>query len=463
VEGKRICHIGLLNNERILKIDFGFVQRTRLSQDHQDEHDLDDDLDDEHDLADDLAGEHDLVGEHDLADEMEIATENQTKLLEDPSQEIQIVGSLLIELFGKASNLYAINADGAIQQWSHYYPSRGLKLGTPWLPPQSQASPQQADDLDLNALGVTDLYTLESYVSTSLQLLHQEREKQQGRQCFKKLKQKLEKRFEAILGDIEKAKEAQKNQEYGELLKGAIHQIKKGMHSIKVQNWYDPEMNEIEIPLQPMLDASQNVAKYFALYKKGMVGEGKAEDRLNEVDAQIERLNILAQKFEEGQLTDWEEVLIFEGFMPRPKSAKQKKAQARLPYWVFWSCQNEKIWVGKGGEDNHQTTFHFARGQDDWIHVRDGAGCHVIIPRQDRNQEPHIETLRDAAALAVHHSKFRGESHVPLYHTQRKHIRPIPNAPAGKVMVADSRTLTAQDVEERIKRLYEEAGRRGER
>ena len=138
----------------------------------------------------------------------------------------------------------------------------------------------------------------------------------------------------------------------------------------------------------------------------------------------------------------------------------KKTKNVRKPYRIFWSAHGELIWLGRGGVDNHQMTFQHARGQDHWIHTRDVPGSHVIVPLKNRQHTPHHETLLDAAALSVHHSRLRGEENVAVYHTQRKHIRPIPKGPPGKVMVSDSRTLVAHDVEERITRLYEEAKRR---
>ena len=131
-----------------------------------------------------------------------------------------------------------------------------------------------------------------------------------------------------------------------------------------------------------------------------------------------------------------------------------------MPYRVFWSIKGEVIWLGRGGVDNHTTTFQRARGQDHWVHTRDTPGAHVIIPLPRRGHEPHFETIQDAAALAVHHSRQRGEEGVALYYTERKHVRPVPNGPPGKVMVASSRPLTSHQTEERVKRLYDEAARR---
>ena len=114
------------------------------------------------------------------------------------------------------------------------------------------------------------------------------------------------------------------------------------------------------------------------------------------------------------------------------------------------------IWVGRGGQDNHQLSFQIAKGGDYWIHTRNVAGAHIIIPISQRDQEPHPETIQDAVALAVHYSPLRGEDGVEVYYTQRKFIRPIPKGPPGKVMVASSKTLRSTGMNDRINRLFQQ-------
>ena len=126
----------------------------------------------------------------------------------------------------------------------------------------------------------------------------------------------------------------------------------------------------------------------------------------------------------------------------------------RLPYRAFFGVKGERIFLGRGGADNHQTTFRVARGNDHWFHVRDAPGAHVVVPLPARGREPHPETLRDAAALAAHHSDLRGEAVVDVTHTRRKHVQPVKGGPAGRVRVANAKSMTVSDDPRRIERLY---------
>jgi predicted ribosome quality control (RQC) complex YloA/Tae2 family protein len=237
--------------------------------------------------------------------------------------------------------------------------------------------------------------------------------------------------------------------------------VKRGMTSISVTDWFDPELKSLEVPLDPTKDGKENMERLFQRHRKALRGAEIAMERLIDAEDRRARLEALIEERAEGSFDELRLALRAEGLLKERAQRAQESKGPRVPYRVFWSARGEQIWVGRGGQDNHATSFQYARGQDLWMHTRDAPGAHVIIPLPRRGHSPHIETLRDAAALAVHHSPLRGERGVELYFTERKHIRPIPGAPAGKVMVSASKTFTAIEVEERITRLYEEAKRRG--
>ncbi|EPZ60216.1 fibronectin-binding A family protein [[Clostridium] sordellii ATCC 9714] len=54
----------------------------------------------------------------------------------------------------------------------------------------------------------------------------------------------------------------------GELITSYIYIIEKGMSSVDVQNFYDPELSNIKIDLNPNLTPSENAQKYFKKYNK---------------------------------------------------------------------------------------------------------------------------------------------------------------------------------------------------
>ena len=102
--------------------------------------------------------------------------------------------------------------------------------------------------------------------------------------------------------------------------------------------------------------------------------------------------------------------------------------------------------------------MRIAKGNDLWLHVGGGRpGSHVII-RLPKQKTASLETLLDAAVLAVHFSKARGESRIDVIYTQKKHVRKPKGLPAGAVVPAQTKTITVQREDDRLRRLLDSAG-----
>ena len=377
-------------------------------------------------------------------------------------------GSLCLELLPQAPNLYTISEDGRVMGWSKRIPSRGLRLGQPWSPPERPDDlilkrPEQTTTTSLTREeALTQLsQRIGKDLSSTQKEEHGPREGVVCRRLLKQTRARLERLSTALYSDIERADHAQAWSEEGELLKSHLGELKRGMGEIVVTDWYHPDLAQRVITLDPKLDGIENIERRFQKHRKAVKGAEIAAGRLEEVEAQLHALSDLEQDYSEGPIEALRSALLELGvYRAKQQPRRDLHTERRLPYRIFWSAQGETIWLGRGGVDNHLTSFQAARGQDLWVHTRDVPGAHVIIPLPRRGHEPHPETILDAAALAVHHSKQRGEEHVELYFTERKHIRPVPGGPPGKVMVSTSKTLIALDVELRIARLYEEEKRR---
>ena len=383
-----------------------------------------------------------------------------------------IRGTLCLELLPQAPNLYTLNTDHKVMGWSKRIPSRGLRLGQVWTPPErpehlildqdrseSHTPPLELDKQEALKVLLTQLGAEAPKLDP---LEKSEREQRQCQRLIKQTRDRLNRLSKALWKDLERIDQAETWKEEGELLKSGLAQLKRGMSEIQVTDWYDPDMKQRTIVLDPKLDGLQNIELRFKKHRKALKGAEIASTRLEQTELQISRLDEIAESYAQGPLSDLQDALRQAGiFRAKQVSKQNQKELKRLPYRVFWSAVGETLWLGRGGLDNHLTTFQAARGQDYWVHTRDVPGAHVIIPLKHRGHIPHQETILDAAALSVHHSKQRGEDGVALYFTERKHIRPVPAGPPGKVMVSASKTIIAEDVAQRITRLYEEAQKRG--
>lgn len=382
-------------------------------------------------------------------------------------------GSLCLELLPQAPNLYTLSEDGRVMGWTKRIPSRGLRLGHLWQAPERPEglileTVRQSEDLpvteELNQAEALRLIDTQLGCSSDQKEDPIDASERERRQCNKLVKQtraRLKRLSDALWNDLERAEHAEIWKEEGELLKSHLKELKRGMSEVTVTDWFDPELGKRRVELDPKLDGIENIERLFQRHRKALRGAEIATERLNQTESQLAALLEIEVQWGDGPLLELQQALAEAGIY-RAKQRQHTKQHdiKRLPYRVFWSAVGEIIWLGRGGQDNHLTTFQAARGQDLWVHTRDVPGAHVIIPLKHRSHSPHHETILDAAALSVHHSKQRDEEGVALYFTERKHIRPVPGGPPGKVMVSSSKTIIAQDVPHRITRLYDEVRRR---
>jgi len=64
-----------------------------------------------------------------------------------------------------------------------------------------------------------------------------------------------------------------------------------------------------------------------------------------------------------------------------------------------------------------------ASGNDIWLHVKNINGSHVIIKNKGMGQTTPLDTLIEAANLAVYFSKAKNENKVQVDYTLKKHVK----------------------------------------
>lgn len=358
-------------------------------------------------------------------------------------------GTLVAELTGRHANLVAVDATGRVVALAHPDGSRrALTPGAPYVapdppPPREDPPPRWASPLAVEEAARAHAADEATRRDAALR-----------RGLIERARKKLDRLADNVAADLRRAEQAEQHRRTGELLKASLHQIPRGASEVWVTDWFAEGTPSVRVELDPALDAVGNLERAFARYKKAIAGAERAAERMAAVEETWLRLEALAED-ETIPLDDLRAALVRDGLAPAPQAPPSRRAQAaRLPYRVFQSARGERILVGRGGADNHETTFRHASGNDHWLHARDVPGAHVIVPLPARGQEPHQETLLDAAALAVHHSDLRGEPGVEVTITRRKHVRAVPGAAPGRVTVAGGKTLVPDDLDGRITRLY---------
>jgi len=111
-----------------------------------------------------------------------------------------------------------------------------------------------------------------------------------------------------------------------------------------------------------------------------------------------------------------------------------------------------KIFVGKNSIQNDYLTFHYAKKEDLWLHVKSYHGAHVVI----NSATPDEETLYYGALLAAYFSQIKASASVEVNYCQIKTLKRPKGAPMGLVLLGAHKTIYIRPKEEVIQKLLTE-------
>ncbi len=137
------------------------------------------------------------------------------------------------------------------------------------------------------------------------------------------------------------------------------------------------------------------------------------------------------------------------------KRLAQEKEVRRLPYRSYLASTGEFIRVAKSASDGDamiklMPAHHF------WLHVFTGEGSHVWLEKPKGNK-PSNAAIREAAVLAVYHSKHSHSQGADIRFANRSGIEKKKDLSPGKVMVRRAETLTVRYEDTELQLILERA------
>ncbi|AZR72978.1 hypothetical protein BBF96_05965 [Anoxybacter fermentans] len=265
------------------------------------------------------------------------------------------------------------------------------------------------------------------------------------------------KKYDKLIDQLNKAQNADDYRIKGELITANMHQIKKGMKEFTSINYYDPELKEITIELDPALSPQSNAQKYFKRYNKLKNSIKYIKKELASLKDEIEYLKNVELSLEQIEskldLEEIREELIEEGYIKKPpKKATPNQHQLKNKPMKFKSSDGFDILVGRNNRQNDRLTKKIASREDLWFHVKEIPGSHVVIRNHDRRDIPE-RTLLEAATLAAYFSKARESTNVPVDYTQIKYVNKPKGAKPGMVFYENYKTIIVNPDEKLVEKL----------
>jgi predicted ribosome quality control (RQC) complex YloA/Tae2 family protein len=227
----------------------------------------------------------------------------------------------------------------------------------------------------------------------------------------------------------------------GELIKANLHQIEAGATRVRVQNFYDVNLADIEISLDPALSPQANAAKYFKDYKKAHTAEQTLSSLIENDEKELAYLETVSFNLSRAEavsdIAEIREELAAAGYIRAQREAKAKKPAPK--FTEFTSPSGYRVLVGKNNLQNDLLTTKIAEKNDMWFHTKNIAGSHVIVACG--SAELTREDILFAATLAAKNSRAGASSQVPVDYTRIKNVKKPAGAKAGMVIYLTNSTV----------------------
>jgi predicted ribosome quality control (RQC) complex YloA/Tae2 family protein len=267
----------------------------------------------------------------------------------------------------------------------------------------------------------------------------------------------LARRRDAVREDLARVEAVPRLQKVGRLLLAQSSRIAKGAVRALLDDW--EEGGQIEIVLDPSRSAKSHAEDCFAKARRLQRGEPFMRRRLDETERLLERAETVRAAIEAAHETAalGEAVREAERFGIRPgetgpnRAARAERA-SRKPFTRYRGVRERAILVGRGGADNDALTTRHARPHDLWLHAKNIAGAHVIVPLEKGTTCPP-DLLVDAATLAGHFSDARGEGVVEVSYVERRYVRKPRGSAPGAVTFDHEKVIAVRMDAGRVERL----------
>ncbi|MGJ0847735.1 Rqc2 family fibronectin-binding protein [Tissierella praeacuta] len=250
---------------------------------------------------------------------------------------------------------------------------------------------------------------------------------------------KLGKQKEELL----ESQDREKYKIYADLISANLHLIPRGVNSIELENFYDENMNKLNIPLDIKLSPVANAQRYYKKYSKLKNAHQLLLEQIPNTEDEISYLENVLMSIENSteieELDEIKEELISEGYIKGSIKKKKKKEESISKPLHYISKDGFNIYVGKNNKQNDYLTLKLSRKDDIWLHVQNMPGSHVIIEKMGKTIP--LSTIEEAAILASYYSKGKNSNHVPVDYTERKNVKKPKNAKAGMVIYEDFKTI----------------------
>lgn len=351
--------------------------------------------------------------------------------------------AVVCELTGKSANVLVLDEHGRImrdlngrreREGHHYHPPDQRRPTAPDSTRSRFTPPRGAGEYPLSA-------AIEMHYRDEETGRARDRAIDERRRTLNKALKKEGRRIEAWKHDLMKSEKYRTYASYGELIKANLNAITKGIDQISLIDYYDETLPEVTIPIDPAKSPKANMEDCFKKHRKFLAAGRELKPRIAQAE---QHMAILRQELTAIEQGIWVQPQTSPSLQSVPTSqhvgeGKIARDRRRL-FRRFTSADGLPIYVGRNARENDQLTFGLAQSDDLWLHARGIPGSHVVV-RLEKGKEPPIETLLDAATLALLYSDLKASGKGDVIYTRRKWVKKAKGQAPGSVLVTQEKSL----------------------
>jgi len=283
------------------------------------------------------------------------------------------------------------------------------------------------------------------------------------------VEQRLIKKIALQTEEIVPEEKREQLKQYGDLINANIYRIKRGDTLLRAQNYYDPDMAEVEIELNPKLSPSANAQRYFKQYNKAKKAAVELKKQIEAARKELDYLATVSEALRRAESkSDVDEIrseLYEAGYASKMKGYLPKRVSKSKPI-EYRTSGGYLCLCGKNNTQNDFLTLKKASKRDIFFHVKNAPGSHVILfvdsiyeyaakhgINLGDDPQPSDRDLIEAAMIAAVNSKLSSSNNVPVDYTQVKNIKKPSGAKPGYVIYSTNGTLYVKPDKETVDAL----------
>jgi predicted ribosome quality control (RQC) complex YloA/Tae2 family protein len=263
---------------------------------------------------------------------------------------------------------------------------------------------------------------------------------------------RAERQKQAVEKTLQECERAEQHRQAGELLLANLWRIPAGADKIVIEDFFDPDLTERTLLLDPRLSARENADACFRRYRKARDGAATTEEQGEKLERVLHRLrDARARQTELSSAEDirmMRQALLDQGLLRASEEGSDpEKAERSGPDFQghkirrYTTPEGYEIYLGETATANDFLTTRVAASNDLWLHVRASTSAHVIVRTHGQPDKVPRSVLERAALLCAQHSSQKHSALVPVDYTLKKYVRKPRRAAPGSADYTHETTL----------------------